>query len=66
MIRYLHSFTEACGCTYAEGQWFACEQHPAFCLVCVTPIPRGWQGLCTECLDLFDRDRAWELKTSAA
>ena len=66
MIRYLHSFSEPCGCTYSEGQWFACLDHPAFCTVCFVPIPRGWQGLCSECLDMLDREREWELKTSAA
>lgn len=66
MIRYLENFWLDCGCEYSHGQWFGCSSHPEWCGVCETPIPKGWQGLCTECLDLLDREREWELKTSVA
>jgi hypothetical protein len=66
MVRFLGNFSLTCGCEYSHGSWFSCTSHPEWCQLCETPLARGSQGLCAECLDMVDHARPWELKVSVA
>jgi hypothetical protein len=47
-------FTETCGCTWSEGQWFPCAAHSERCYYCEVPQTPAAQGICVDCLEAFD------------